>query len=585
MTSHLFSDAPLVVPPLGVELRAYQQEAIDSLYRWFDGSTGNPLIVLPTGSGKSLVLAGFIHSVLAAFPTERLLVLTHVKELIAQNHAQMLRCWPGAPAGIYSAGLRRREADAPILFAGIQSVHKRAAQIGWVDLVLVDECHLIPADGFGMYRSFLGALSSMNPKLKVIGLTATPFRTDSGSLDKGSDRLFHGIAYTAEVSDLIAQGFLSPVTSKSTKHPVPVAGVHRQGGEFIGKELEAAAMHEGLVRLAVGEIVARASDRKAWLVFCCGVAHAKAVAEEIRSHGIEAACVFGDTKNVERDRVIADFKHGHLRALVSVGVLTTGFDAPHVDMIAVLRPTLSPGLWVQMVGRGLRRSPGKENALVLDFGGNAVRHGPIDAVMIRQPKPSGPTDATFVAAKACPSCATLVATATRQCPDCGYEWPAPAPEHDVRPDDVAEILKSPHPTGGIERWNVQRIDYRRHRKPGKPDSLCVEYRCGFHQNAREWVCFDHPSGSYPRRKAESWWRHHGGTMPAPESVDLALCRIECRELREPSSVTVDVRGEHPEVKGVRFGVDREPGDEQNDGTTNDVNDVNQSPVSDDSIPF
>lgn len=550
-TSPLFPEGPLQVPPLGVTLRPYQQDAIAGIFAWFDEHTGNPLVVLPTGAGKSLIVAGFIHAVLSAYQTERILVLTHVRELIAQNHAQMLRCWPDAPAGIYSAGLGRREHDAPILFGGIQSLWKKAAMVGWVDLILVDECHLLPKDGFGMYRAFLNDLLSMNSKLKVIGLTATPFRTDSGSLDSGQDRLFHGIAYQADLVRLIADGFLSPVVSKGTKAPINTVGVHKQGGEFVARELEAEALRDGCVRKAVEEIVGRGQDRRAWLVFCCGIEHANAVADEFARLGISCATVFGDTPGSERDDVVAAFKSGELRCIVNVNVLTTGFDAPQVDLIALLRPTCSPGLFVQMIGRGLRVATGKRDCLVLDFGGNVQRHGPIDDVKIKQPgQPTGE-----VRARECPTCQTLVAVAARVCPECGFEWaviaPERTPDHDEKPDETSALVRGSHPTGGIEKWDVQHVSYRQHNKPGKPPSVCVEYRCGFHQTVREWVCLEHQG--FARRKAEMWWRHHGGKAPVPDTVDVALIRIECGELLEPVTVTVDVRGEYPELKGVKLG--------------------------------
>lgn len=585
MTPNLF-DGVGTVPPLALQLRPYQQEAVDSIFRWFEqNKEGNPLVVLPTGAGKSLVIAAFIREVLAAYPGERILVLTHVKELIAQNHAQMLRCWPGAPAGIYSAGLRRREADAPVLFAGIQSVWKRSAQIGWVDLILIDEAHLLPSEGFGMYRALLRDLLSMNSKLRLIGLTATPFRTGEGALDRGADRLFHGTACTIEVSRLIDEGYLSRVTAKGTRAEISTVGVHTQGGEFVARELEQAAMGEGLVECNVDEIVARGQDRKAWLLFCCGINHANAVADAVARRGIACATVFGDTPSTERDQAIAAFKAGELRCLVSVGVLTTGFDAPHVDLVALLRPTKSPGLYYQMTGRGLRIAPGKADCLILDFGQNVRRHGPIDRLSVQELSSKGSGDGAFadeqVRAKSCPKCQTLVEVSSRQCPDCGHEWPPPEPEIDKTPDETATIVQGPHPTGGIERWDVQQVLYWRHQKKDRPDTLCVEYRCGFHQQAREWICFDHPVGSFPRRKAEAWWRHHGGKDPAPESVDMALVRRECGELRRPVSITVDVRKEYPELKSVRI-------EELEAGATDFAErtpDTKQSGTSYEDIPF
>ena len=198
-------------------LRPYQQAAITAIYGYFETNTGNPLMVIPTAGGKSLVTAAFIEGVLKVWPDQRILIVTHVRELIAQNHAEMLGLWPEAPAGIYSAGLGKREAQARILFAGIQSIHQRAQEIGHTDLVLIDEAHLIPGKSNTMYRRFLDALSAINPALKVIGLTATPFRLDSGMLHEGEAALFTDIAYEAPVRDLIDLGFLSTLVSKQPK--------------------------------------------------------------------------------------------------------------------------------------------------------------------------------------------------------------------------------------------------------------------------------------------------------------------------------------------------------------------------------
>lgn len=239
-----------------LKLRPYQQSAIAAIYSYFEDKNGNPLVVIPTAGGKSLVMASFIDGVLKAWPDQRILVVTHVRELIAQNHAEMLGLWPEAPAGIYSAGLGRRDADARILFAGIQSVHRRPAEIGHCDLVLIDEAHLIPGKQSTMYRRFLERMQRINPKLKVIGLTATPFRLDSGMLHEGDNALFSDIAYEVSVRDLIEDGYLSPLVSKQPGTKLDVSGVGTRGGEFIARDLEKAVDKDAITRAAVDEIIA-----------------------------------------------------------------------------------------------------------------------------------------------------------------------------------------------------------------------------------------------------------------------------------------------------------------------------------------
>lgn len=548
----MFDGGQVAATPLQVTLRGYQQGAIDAIYAWFERESGNPLVVAPTGSGKSMIAAGFIHSVVSRWPTERIVVVTHVRELVAQDYDALLRAWPNAPAGICSAGLRRREWRAPILFAGIQTVYKHAAKVGWTDLVIIDEAHLLPKEGFGMYRTFLDALLSMNDKLKVIGLTATPFRTDSGRLDAGKDRMFHGIAYDCDLVKLIDDGFLSPVKSRGTKAEIDVSGVHKRGGEFIAGELEAAAMADGLVEAAADEIVARGIDRKSWLVFCCGIEHARQVREALATRGIESACVFGDTHLDERDATVQRFRAGALRAVVNVGVFTTGFDAPNVDMIVLLRATESPGLYVQMVGRGLRRAPGKTDCLVLDFGGNVERHGPLDAIKTGggekdDEEPGAPP------VRKCPECLTFVLISLKVCPECGFEFEILAaesgtPPHQAKPDEESALLSRDQPA--IERWQVVTMKTREHHKEGKPTSMRVDYDCGFRRWVSEWVCFEH--AGFARKKAEQWWRERGGKEPIPETVDQARVRIEFGELRKVLSVTVDQRGEYPRLISVKL---------------------------------
>ncbi len=366
--------------PRHAELAPYQQAAITAIYNYFADKSGHPIVVIPTAGGKSIVLAAFVQGVLRQWPDQRILIVTHVRELIAQNHAEMMGLWPDAPAGIYSAGLRKREIGARVLFAGIQSIHRRAYDVQQCDLVLIDEAHLIPRASDTMYRRFLDTLARINPHLKVIGFTATPYRLDSGMLHEGDERLFTDIAYEVSIRDLIDQGYLCPLVSKATDVELDVAGVGSRGGEFIAGQLQAAVDRDPITKAAIDEVMAYGEDRRSWLLFCSGVAHATHVAEAVRERGVSCATIFGDTPAAERDRIIAAFKRGEIRALASMGVLTTGFNAPAVDLIAMLRPTKSAGLYVQMAGRGTRLAPGKDNCLVLDFAGNVARHGPVDAV-------------------------------------------------------------------------------------------------------------------------------------------------------------------------------------------------------------
>lgn len=520
-----------------LSLRPYQQAAVTAIYNYFAEKNGHPLVVIPTAGGKSIVLASFIQGVLQQWPDQRILVVTHVRELIAQNHAEMMGLWPEAPAGIYSAGLGRRDIEARVLFAGIQSIHRRAYDVQQCDLVLIDEAHLIPRASDTMYRRFLDTLSRINPKLKVIGFTATPYRLDSGLLHEGEGRMFTDIAYEVSIRDLIDHGYLCPLISKATELTLDVGGVGSRGGEFIPGQLQAAVDRESITKAAIDEILAYGEGRQSWLAFCSGVEHATHVAEALHERGVSCATIFGDTPAVERDRIVTAFKRGEIRALASMGVLTTGFNAPAVDLIAMLRPTKSAGLYVQMAGRGTRLSPGKENCLVLDFAGNVARHGPVDAV-----KPKRPVEAEGIApTKVCPDCDSILAAAVRQCPDCGHQFPPP----EIKVASTASTLAIL--SNVRSQWvEVTEVTYSRHDKPGKPPSLRVDYFGGFVRHS-EWVCFEHTG--YARQKAVTWWQARSAE-PVPATVAAALDKTG--NLSTPTAIFVRPSGRFTEIVNHRF---------------------------------
>jgi DNA repair protein RadD len=523
-----------------ITLRDYQAQAIQSIWTWFSTRDGNPLIELPTGTGKSLVIAGLCQQVLEQYEDSKILVVTHVRELIAQNYAELLRLWPGAPSGINSAGIGRRDFRQKIIFCGIQSVADHAHKFGKVDLILVDEAHLIPRDGATRYQQFISDLRAANPYARVIGLTATPYRLDSGRLDQGDDALFSGTAYSYPVVQAIKSGYLSPLVSKATGMKLDVAGVGTRGGDYIAGDLERAVNIDSVNRAAIREVTefAARDGRRSWLIFAAGVDHAQALAGIVREHGVSVATIFGDTPKAERDATIAAFKRGEITCLVSMGVLTTGFNAPAVDLIAMLRPTQSTGLYVQICGRGMRLAQGKSNCLVLDFAGNILRHGPIDAVA---PKGKGKGDGEGEApVKECPSCGSYVHASSSECPDCGHVFPKPEPKI-ASVADTSAILSDSTP-----KWvSVTGMSFARHSKLGKPDSLRVTYTTRT-TSVSEWICLEHDG--YARDKARAWWKRRASSA-APSSVTEGMRRLN--EIRQPSEIKVRQVGRYFEVLDAR----------------------------------
>ncbi len=501
-----------------IHLREYQQEAIDSIYSYFESADGNPLVVAPTGSGKSVIIGGFVKGVFDLWPSQRILVVTHVRELVEQNFAKLKELWPQAPAGIYSASLGRRDVRASIVFASIQSIYTKAMALGWFDLVLIDEAHLIPEGGEGIYNQYLAALREINPKIKVIGFTATPWRMRSGHLI-GDDTLFTDVAYDkCGIRYLVEQGHLCPVLPKPTRTQIDTAGVQLRGGEFVQRALQQLVDVDELTQAAVGEMLEYGGDRRSWLVFCTGVDHAFHVRDALRAAGISAETVTGRTPKQERAQIIARYKAGLVRALTNADVLTVGFDAPATDLLAVLRPTRSAGLWVQIIGRGMRTAQGKTDCLVLDFAGNSERHGPVDQIeMGRKKKRESGAGAPV---RTCPVCFVGRHVSCLVC-ECGYEFPPPdnSDPHAGSASD-ASLLSFTGPAHNVREVNLLR--FRRHKKPGKPDSIKVSYCFSLIEITSEWICLEHRGMA--RAKAKSWWRHWIGGEP-PETTDEALERL------------------------------------------------------------
>jgi len=269
--------------------------------------------------------------------------------------------------------------------------------------------------------------------MRVVGLTATPYRLGHG-LITDAPALFCDLIEPVSIEELVFKGHLSPLRSKVTKTRLDVSGVHKRGGEYIESELQAAVDTDLNNMQAVREVLAFAGDRRSWLFFCAGVKHAQHVAEVLAEYGIAAGCITGDTSKTERADLIRRFRSGELRALTNANVLTTGFDAPGIDLIVMLRPTMSPSLYVQMAGRGMRVADGKQDCLVLDFAGVVQAHGPITAVQPPKRKGSGTGEAPM---KVCDNCDELVHVSVMVCPACGQEFPAPEPKtYTLHNDDI-----------------------------------------------------------------------------------------------------------------------------------------------------
>lgn len=470
-----------------LSLRPYQDQAKASLYNHLRQRDDNPCVVIPTAGGKTPLMASVCKDAVGQW-NGRVLILAHVKELLEQSADKLRTVCPEIEFGVYSAGLKRRDTRNPVIVAGIQSVYRRACELDAFDLVMVDEAHLIPAEGEGMYRQFLADAKVINPALRIVGFTATPFRLKTGPIC-APDGFLNQVCFEVGVRELIRDGFLCPLITKAGKAKVDTNDLPVRAGEFMADEVEGRMDQDDLVASACAEIVEHMSGRRACLIFASGVKHGRHIVDTLkRQHGLECGFVSGETPVPERDGTLSRFRRGELKYLCNMNVLTTGFDSPRIDCVALVRPTMSPGLYYQMVGRGFRLHPSKQNCLVLDFGGNVLRHGPVDQIQVVS-RDRGNGEAP---AKACPKCQAVIATGYATCPQCGFEFPPPERQRHEAKASEAGIL-----SGQITdvEYEVHDIAYSIHTKrdapPDAPKSLRVDYRLGLNHCQSEFICVEH----------------------------------------------------------------------------------------------
>lgn len=455
-------------------LRDYQSATIAAIHAYNRANPGkNPCVVLPTGAGKSVVLAELCRHALQNWPDLKFLMLTDVKELVSQNAAELREMWPGAPLGIYSAGLRRKQLGHPITFAGIQSIERKVSDLGHIDVMIVDECHMIHHKDQGRYRKVIAELRAINPRLRVIGLTATPWRLGHGLITEGDSVIFHDLIQVegTSIQELVDAGHLAPLSSKHTNVQLLdlVKEVEKRGGDFVESQLAAAVNKSEPNQLIADEIIRRAlaADRKHWLLFCVDVAHAQAMAELLTERGHPTGVIHGAMEHLERTDVLTRFRVGELRAVTNVNVLTKGYNFPAIDLLGLLRPTLSPVLYVQQAGRGMRLKPHTDSCTVLDFAGLVATHGPVTEVRPPKKKTAKPGEAPV---KPCPECDELVSINCHQCPACGYMWPV----EDKK--DAPPVLHNQDIMGDAEEFTLEGWRWSVHvgRESGKP-SMRVDY--------------------------------------------------------------------------------------------------------------
>lgn len=521
-------------------LRDYQQAVIKSLWHWFANYPDkHPLVDAPVASGKSLMIAEFIKDVHEKFPRTRIILLSHVKELLVQTYDELIAQYPGADVGFYCAGLKQKRLHNDITIGSIQSIYNKIGNLNRVpEIIIVDECHLISHKGTTQYRKFIDTAIALNPNCKVIGFTGTVFRADTGRLDEGHNKLFDGVAYSVGMDFMISQGYWAKPVCPEIATKMDVRGVAVRGGDYVAGELERAVNTAQLNDACVREMIEKGKDRRKWLVFTAGVQHAADVTADLESTGISVGMVTGETPSGERNRIIEEFRKGKIRCLVNVAVLTTGFNVPDIDMLVFMRPTRSPVLYVQTIGRGVRpvyaggfdlntqqgrldaiAASIKPDCMVLDFGGVVSTLGPIDQISIKKKYKGEVEGGGEAVMKICPSCGVECFAAQRYCYACSYCF--------IKLEETAgnnAIMSRDVPPEWIDVLDVY---YDKHEKEGSVPSLKVSYFT-MQGAIREWICFSHwqfeheDNKRYAWDKAVKWHEERLPHEPVPTTIEDAI---------------------------------------------------------------
>lgn len=517
------------VARMNLQLRPYQSQALQAAYAAVQAGQ-DPCVSLPTASGKSLVIAAMC----ARLPG-RVLCLTHRKELLAQNEAETLAYAGDLETGIVSAGLERREYGARIVFGGIASVYRtmpRLLQHGAFATVLVDEAHAIPLRNkpTSMYAQTFAACQDA----RRIGLTATPYRLDGGPIYGTQETWFSHLAIDIGIRTL-TPAYLAPLKGVLTAHEVDTHGIRIRQGEYVASDLSQAACDEALVEATLTELCALAAKRHKWILYCVDVAHTALVCARLQARGIPSGMVVGTTPSEVRAQTLWDFQTGNVRALVNCETLTTGLNVPAIDCIALLRPSQSKGLIVQMLGRGCRQHASKRDCLVLDFSGSLEKFAPLDAIdsLYRSPERVSADEAKRKKA------------ATRQMRQLTHEQEASL--LDPMGDGVAQMARR------VEHVAYSVSDSKKYL--GK-QLLVVRYKLdGAIPWVTSWICLEYPGAA--RIYAEPWFARRGALMPQTAQGALAASR----RYRQPSSVILKRDGQYWRVAMEQFGEEENGADE------------------------
>jgi DNA repair protein RadD len=535
----------------------YQVAAVASVHPLAPGS--RKLLVLPTGAGKSVIAA--LLAVEGAL-IGRVLIITHVQELVEQNEADMRRLAPDADVGVYCASLGRKEI-ATITVCAVQSIYKKLDLFEDVELILVDEAHRIsPSIGGKMYRAVLDHFK----EVPIVGLTATPYRMGSGYLHQGDNKIFDEISYEVSYDYLVAEGYLAPFAERGSALAYDTSKLHIERGEFKSDELGELVDYPK-TKAIVEQALERSTDRKFKLCFCINLRHCDIVRGILDAKGLTSVILHGGMSGDERREARELFELGLIDVAINCNIWAIGYNFRRLDCIWLIRPIASPGFFIQVAGRLTRTADGKFDGLLLDYGGNVSRHGHFGRPEVRPPSKGGGATkackapecgetnsqaARYCAVckaqftemfKDCPKCDTQVDRMTQVCTKCGYGWPINEQKLD---EEGSTILPNRALWLDVVDWN-----FRIHKKDGSPfKSLAIAYKTVDAGTIQEYIFPEHP---HVQHRFVEWWSRHAITPITQKAPKTAPDAYNHRKtLKRPERIKVIRSGKFYQFLGRSF---------------------------------
>lgn len=538
-----------------MQLRPYQQAALAAVLEAM--RTERFLLVqAATGAGKTILFSALIRHCMERW-NMRIGVLAHREILVRQARDKLLSVWP---EGKDSIGLAcasvSHDVDLfrPVIIGSPQTLAGRLKEMPPLDLVIIDECHRVPpANEKSQYKTLLDTLEQYYPKIRVLGVTATPYRLGHGYIygdecRPGKKNWWPKLHTKIGISTLQEQGFLVPLRAKQSDDVSDELGsVGISKGEFNTSELSDVMEKELHIRSAVHAWKKYGEGRSHVVAFCVTIRHAEKLKNAFLHAGISAAVIHSQMDREERMTALRSFETGACRVICNVGVLTEGWDCTAVDCILMCRPTLSPALYVQMVGRGLRIHPGKTDCLLLDLSGNCVRHGDVDDPYVEVPSgKKKKNEEKKERMKVCPQCEFLVSMTFRECPECGYQWPETVivEKGDVNMTDVSWGAQ----TAKVSSWSASSYTSKNGNYLFRLSMSCAIQGVAMPVLVNHFFDFEAQSGIWMQSRSRVAWRELAGTEP-PMTVDEAVSRMG--ELHVPDHIQIKRKDRFYNVTGWR----------------------------------